>query len=99
MCPGASGTLGRREQGCQPVPYHIDQYWRLHLGVLLGLRWCLPLPPAVVIKAGPGLMPPAPPRPVQDARRTLFYHRHELPEQPADFGTTQADRSPRCALK
>src|SRR5262245_29516579 len=52
-----------------------------------------------MIIACPGLMPPAPPRPVQDAHRAPLYHSYQLPEQPSDFGAAQADRSPRCALK
>jgi hypothetical protein len=44
-------------------------------------------------------MPPAPLRPAQDARRAPLSDRHKLPEQPSDFGSAQADRSPRCALK
>src|SRR5262249_13249331 len=56
-------------------------------------------PPAVVIIACPGLMPPAPLRPVQHARYAPFSHRHKVPKQPANFGATQADWRPRWALK
>src|SRR5262245_57872367 len=53
----------------------------------------VPLSLTVVIIAGPGLMPPAPLRPVQEARHAPHCRSPELPEQPADFGPTQVDRS------
>jgi len=81
------------------MPHHVEQRGRLRRFCWRGRRGRLPLPSAVVIIAGPGLVPPAPPRPLEDARRRPFAPRHELPEQPADFGPAQADRSPRCALK
>lgn len=99
MRKGTACPVYRREQRRQPVPHHVDQRWRLRRFSWLVRRWRLPLPPAVMIIACPGLMPPAPPRPVQDARRAPLYRRHQVPEQPADFGAAQADWSPRCALK
>jgi hypothetical protein len=99
MCEGAAGPLCRREQGCQPTPHHVDQRWRLRRFFLLVRRRRLPAPLAVVVISRPGVVPPAPPRPVQDARRAPRYPSHELPEQPSDFAPAQSDRSPRCALK
>src|SRR5215831_9235573 len=99
MPKGAAWPLGRREPGYQPVPDHVDQGGWPCRGFLLGHRCHLPLPLAVVIIACPGLMPPAPARPVQNVRHAPLSQRHALPEQPADFPSAQADRSPRCALK
>jgi hypothetical protein len=96
---GPAGPLCRREQGCQPTPRHLEQRRRLRRFFRLVRRRRAPLPLAIVVISRPGVVPPAPPRPMQDARRAPLYPSHELPEQPADFGPAQSDRSPRCALK
>jgi hypothetical protein len=99
MRKGAACPLGRREQGGQPMPHHVEQRERLRRPPWLVRRGRRPPPPAAVIVACPGLMPPAPLRPAQDVRRAPLSHRDKLPEQTSDFGPAQADRSPRCALK
>jgi hypothetical protein len=99
MCKGAACPVCRREQAFQAAPEHVDQCGRWHRFPWLVCRWRLPLPLAIVIIAGPRLVPPAPPRPLQEARRAPLYHNHKLPKQPADFGPAQADWSPRWALK
>jgi hypothetical protein len=99
MRTGSTCPVDRREQAFQSAPEHVDQGGRWHRVSWLVCRWRWPLPLAVVIIAGPRLVPSAPPRPLQDARRAPLYRNHQLPEQPADFGPTQADWSPRWALK
>jgi hypothetical protein len=96
---GAAGPVWRQEQGGQSAPHHVDQRGRLRCCFLRVCRGPLPLPLAVGRITCPGVVPPAPPRPLEDACRTPFDPSHELPEQPADVGPAQADRSPRCALK
>lgn len=99
MRKGSPCPLCGREQGGQPAPHHVDQRWRRGRCSWLVHRWRLPLPLAIVVMSCPGLVPPAPPRPMQDARRTPLDTSHELPEQPSNFGPAQSDWSPRCALK
>jgi hypothetical protein len=99
MCKGSAGPFCRREQGFQPAPHDVEQRGRLRRCSVRVRRRRVRLPLAVVIIPCPSLMPPAPPRPVQDARRAPLSNSHQLPEQPSDFGRAQADRSPRCALK
>jgi len=99
MRPGPPGLVCRRQQRFQPGPDHVKQCWRWCGRLLLGGRWRVPLSLTVVIIAGPGLVPPAPLRPVQEACHALRCRSPELPKQPADFGRAQADWSPRWALK
>jgi hypothetical protein len=99
MRKGSACPLCRREQGGQPTPHHVDQRWWLRRFFLLVRRRRVPLPLAISVISRPGVVPPAPPRPRQDARRAPLYPSHKLPEQPSDFGSAQADRSPWCALK
>ena len=98
MGKGAAGSVWRREQGCPPAPPRVDRGWQRRRFAWLVRRWRVPLPVARVVVACPGLVPPAPPRPRQDAHRAPLYTSHEWPEQPSAFGPAQADRSPRCAL-
>ena len=78
-------SLWRREQGCQPAPRHVDQGWQLRRFSWLVRRWRVPLPLAIVVISCPVVVPPAPPRPMQDAHRAPLYHQPRVARTAVGF--------------
>ncbi len=87
------------ETGRQPTPHHLQHLpRRCSTGIVLRLGHRR-VPSSVVVIARPGLVPPPPAGPAQHCCHARLGSRHQLPEQMANFATTQSDRSPRWALK